>query len=611
MDAIAIDFFNSCISEEYNRDNVRKVEESKAFLEKCFEDILKKGDIRTFFQPIVSFENADILGYEALSRGPVGSPPEFPDILFGTARSLGRTWDLESLCRTKALTCAKGIFPEYMLFLNVDPNVIYDEKFIRGFTKKYLNKYNIDPENIIFEITEKSSVNDFKTFKNVIDNYKEQGYKIAIDDVGAGYSGLSLLAEIRPQYLKIDMSLIRDVDKDGLKQALLKTLYDFCLVTNIKMIAEGIETVNELNTLIDIGVHYGQGYFIQRPSAEFKELSAPVKKLITDRNKLKRVAYYHNSSTIAIGDIAKIKEAVSSETSGMELFEKFNKNPNVRGIPVVDHNKLKGLVMKDKFFAKLGTKYGVAIFMNRPIALLMNRNPLVVDYYTPLDQVSKLAMARKEEELYDYVVIIKKNDYYGIITVKDLLEKSMQLKINYAKHLNALTGLPGNNLIEKKILNLIDSNQPYTILYIDADNFKSYNDVYGFENGDKLIQLIAQILCEETEKHPAADKFVGHIGGDDFIVMLNEYSVQTLCDNIIRQFDTKVRDLYKTEDVAREYIIAKNRHGEIEKFPLVTISLAGITNRYKKYAEPSELAEAASKMKKTCKLLWCSCSNIE
>ena len=161
------------------------------------------------------------------------------------------------------------------------------------------------------------------------------------------------------------------------------------------------------------------------------------------------------------------------------------------------------------------------------------------------------------------------------------------------------------------ILNLIDSNQPYTILYIDADNFKSYNDVYGFENGDKLIQLIAQILCEETEKHPAADKFVGHIGGDDFIVMLNEYSVQTLCDNIIRQFDTKVRDLYKTEDVAREYIIAKNRHGEIEKFPLVTISLAGITNRYKKYAEPSELAEAASKMKKTCKLLWCSCSNIE
>jgi len=145
-----------------------------------------------------------------------------------------------------------------------------------------LKKFGINPENVVFEITEKNNVSDINSFKKVIDNYKDQGYKIAIDDTGSGYSGLKLITDIHPHFIKLDMSLVRDLDKDGLKYALIKTLYEFCQVADIKVIAEGIETKEELSTLIDIGVHFGQGYYIQKPKSNLFPIRKEVIEVIVD-----------------------------------------------------------------------------------------------------------------------------------------------------------------------------------------------------------------------------------------------------------------------------------------------------------------------------------------
>ncbi|WP_279230670.1 EAL domain-containing protein [Clostridium autoethanogenum] len=120
----------------------------------------------------------------------------------------------------------------------------------------------MSPDLIIFEITEKTAIEDYKSFKTALENYINQGYKIAIDDTGAGYSGLKTLMEIKPQYIKIDISLIKNVDKDLFKQELMRTFVTLARSTNMKLIAEGIETKEELLTLIEIGVCAGQGYFL-------------------------------------------------------------------------------------------------------------------------------------------------------------------------------------------------------------------------------------------------------------------------------------------------------------------------------------------------------------
>lgn len=574
-------------------------------------EILENGSIKTMFQPIVSLKDGEILGFEALSRGPRGSSLENPSVLFDTARVYGKLWELEFLCRIKALENASKVGTPFNIFLNVDPHIIHDEKFKKGFTKEFLKQFNINPENIIFEITEKNAVTDMESFKKVISNYRDQGYKIAIDDTGSGYSGLKLITEIHPQYIKLDMNLIRDIDKDGLKYALIKTFYDFCLVTDIKLIAEGIETQNELNTLIDIGIHYGQGYLIQRPSSEIGEINPEILSFIKNRNSRKSILYLSRPSTIPVGDIARQAFTVLPTSIGSNILDIFNNHSSLFGLPVVFNGKLHGLIMKDKFYSKLGTQYGFALFLNRPVTLIMEKHPLAVDYETTIDVVSKQAMNRADDTLYDYIIVLKDSQYHGIVTVKDLLEKTTELEVNYAKHLNPLSGLPGNILIEHKLKEYLSSPIASTVLYLDIDNFKVYNDVYGFENGDRVIQFVARILNDTLSTQSCYPYFVGHIGGDDYVVIVENCSVNDLCESILKNFEKGKYDFYSSEDITRNYIYAKNRRGEEEQFGLISLSIAGVKNLQKRFANIYDLTEYASKIKKKCKQDWFSCYYVD
>lgn len=577
-----------------------------------FEHIVKQKNIRTVFQPIVSLVDAQIIGYEALSRGPSGSPLESPRELFGIAQQLDMVWELELLCRTLALERAAGILSESILFLNVDPNVIKDEAFKKGFTREILKGYGLSPQNLIFEITEKTAIEDFKNFRSILDHYKSQGYKIAIDDTGAGYSGLTLLAETHPQYIKIDMDLVRNIDKDSLKQALMKTFHQFSMETGIKIIAEGIETLDELNCLIDIGVEFGQGYLLQRPSEGFLCLSPNIKEAILGRNKQKRRFYSNTPRFISIGEIMRQAPPIQATTTGAEVNDIFKHNPNLQGLAVTNGGKPVGLLMREHFFAQVANPYGTAIFMKRPVTLLMDPHPLIVDYDTPLDQVSRLSTNRHEDHLYDYIIVTKNERYCGIVTVKDLLERTTQIELNMAKHCNPLTGLPGNMIIEENLKIIIEDNVPFAVLYIDIDNFKEYNDVYGFENGDKALLMTADVINTALNDKKISNSFVGHIGGDDFIAIIydTEYA-EAICRRIIELFDSNIKDLYTEDDKRKGYIVAKNRYGIEEQFPLMSVSIAVVTNKDRCYTSVESFSEIASSIKKLCKEYPKSCYIID
>lgn len=571
--------------------------------------ILESKCVRTVFQPIVSLSEATILGYEALSRGPEGSPLMSPEAMFRTAHKYNLVWELEYLCRIRALERAKDIGAGKMIFINIDPQSIDDPRFQKGITREMLQQYGLIAANVIFEITEKTAIEDYQKFRKVLENYTSQGYKIAIDDTGSGYSGLRLLAQTYPHYIKVDMELVRDIDKDGLKQAMMRALYDFAVITNSKIIAEGIETEDELTTLIDIGIPYGQGYLLHRPDPEFKDIPAAVMQMILQKSEQKKREIFYTPLTIPIGDISRRDAYFTPETLGYQAIDYFNMNPNLQGLPVVKDNRPVGLLMKNKLFASLATQYGVAVYMNRPISLLMERKPLIVDYYTPLERVSKSAVARTNDNIYDYIIVAKDEEYYGTITVKRLLEKTSQLELNRAKHSNPLTGLPGNVLIEEKLKQLVDSNDEFSVLYFDLDNFKAYNDVYGFEHGDKVICATGLLIQKNLEEVPSS-AFLGHIGGDDFIAIISGNDVTEFCRKLICEFDERVKDYCSEEDQLRGYIVTKNRHGVEEKFPLVSLSIAVVTGKHRRYKSSEEIAEAAVHVKKRCKMIWQSCFEI-
>ncbi|MGL6104958.1 GGDEF domain-containing protein [Romboutsia sp.] len=562
---------------------------------KELDRILEKEAINIVYQPIVSIIQCEIIGYEALARGPEGSVLQYPDKLFETARKYNKTWELESLCRIKAIQGANIIPENKFLFINVDPHIFRDENFKRGVTKEFIEKNNMSCEHIIFEITEKTSIGDYANFKKALENYTDQGFKIAIDDTGAGYSGLKTITETKPNYVKIDMDIIRDIDKDTFKQALIEAFVKLSISTSMKLIAEGIETEAELLTLINLGVCHGQGYFLGRPDRKFQELNDKVKEKIEKYNKLKnnriiRVEDYY------IGEIARLDKSFDLNTKSIEIKKIFDES-DLRGICIVDGEYPKGLVMKHTLYGTFSTLYGNAIFTKVPIYELMETKPLIVDYYTPMTQVSKAAMNRETENVYDYIVVTKNNKYYGIVTVKILLHYTTMLESNYARNLNPLSGLPGNLIIDKVLENCVEKGTNHCILYFDLDNFKSYNDNYGFESGDKMLKYTSHLLKYQCQSMFPFNSFIGHIGGDDFIFVVegNLENCKLLCENIIDEFNKNILNFFNETDKKNKFIESINREGRKVKSEITSLSVAGL---YDSFTDIDEIGTSISKIKK-------------
>jgi diguanylate cyclase (GGDEF)-like protein len=572
-------------------------------LENILSQIIREGDISIVLQPIISLRDGSILGYEALSRGPENSPLRNPDTLFGVASETGKLWELEQLCRTKALEKVYQHDYPYKLFLNVNASVIHDEKFKQGFTKDYLKNYNIDPSCILFEISEKNAITDLDGFRKTIEHYKRQNYEIAIDDAGAGYSGLNLMTDVHPHYIKLDMRLVRDVDKDTYKKSLVKCLYDFCCLTNVALIAEGIETESELRALIEIGVHYGQGYYIQYPNHEILPIETHVLESVHASNAHKN-HIYRSVSNYYIGNLCREGVTVSPTDLAGDVFNYFLRNKSMLGVAVLNSDRhVMGIMTRSGIESKLSGQYGYSLFSKRPIENIMDTEPLITEANTSIDIVSKLAMARAQQKIYDMFVVTKDRRYLGVVTVKDLLEKVMEIEVFNSRQLNPLTGLPGNLTIEKNFERFITSEDPHTILYVDLDNFKAYNDTYGFANGDKVIQFVADLLRELVP----LNNFIGHIGGDDFVVILDTYDCDELAGTFIRRFNDGIAAFYHDADLKKGYIRTKNRKGEVERFPIMTVSIAGVNTKMRRFRDIQELTEYASALKKMCKLEWRSC----
>ncbi|MNN01751.1 diguanylate cyclase [compost metagenome] len=278
-------------------------------------------------------------------------------------------------------------------------------------------------------------------------------------------------------------------------------------------------------------------------------------------------------------------------------------NNLLSGVVIVEDNIPKGLVMKYSLDSVLATQFGVAVFSKRPVRLIMDTNPLIIDYFTSVYDVSRISMTRKSDNIYDYIIITKNDKYYGVVTIQSLLDFTTQLEYNYARHLSPLTELPGNALIEKILSDSLRSNLFCCVLYLDLDNFKVYNDCYGFENGDKIIKYTAKLIERESHKLFSDKAFVGHIGGDDFICMF-ESSLEEcnlLCENIISEFDLGVVNFFNEKDSKNKYIECYNRAGNKDIFPLTSISIGGFFGNINNFKNTEELAMFMSSMKKEAK----------
>jgi diguanylate cyclase (GGDEF) domain len=564
-------------------------------------NIIETRAIRTVFQPIISLRDGEVLGHEALSRVTCESEIKDMESLFALASQHNCLWDLEQLCRTRAFEAAfRFMIPPYSkkLFINVNPNVLHDESFQKGLTKEFLNQYQISPNNIIFEITERNIIKDIDGFIAAVNHYKSQNYKIAIDDAGAGYSGLNLISDINPNYIKLDMKLTRDIHEDSLKAALVKGMVELSKISDISLVAEGIETEMELETLVNLGVQYGQGYFIQRPDSQVKDIDPYIVKLINDLNYKKYDALINGMFNMPIENICSKTNTIHPDELVPDVYDIFKRDSSCFGLCVIEGKKPVGIVTKERLALKLSGQYGFALYQNKSVSHLMDKDFLSVDCKTPVNVVSSAAMSREQDKLYDFIVVKKNGKYLGTVTIRDLLKKTTEIEVAAAKHQNPLSGLPGNLVIEQKLHQCVSTSGKYSVAYLDIDNFKAYNDVYGFESGDMVLKLLTSIIVDKTHK----DDFVGHVGGDDFVVIVNDHVGVDYFQSIVKEFETEVLKFYNQNDIEKGYIIAVSRRNEVEKYPLSTLTVVAANNEEHQFKDVFELTETLAGLKKEKKL---------
>jgi len=557
----------------------------------ALSSILTQSGLHSLFQPIICLSERRIVGYEALTRGPSNSPLHSPIALLSVARQAGRLSELELACRRSACQRFNEQKLPGKLFLNVSPESLLESAHQTGRTLQLLQDFGISPSQVVIELTEQTPIDDFQLLQTALHHYRAMGFSIALDDLGAGYSSLRLWSELRPDYVKIDRHFIDGIHQDALKREFVGSILKIAQASRAQVIAEGIELPEELAVLIEMGVDLVQGYLLARP----QEYPSHDAKALMPRS---------DSGTTPLGDevndlgaLLNEQPAVTHNTPTAAVLDAFRRQANLNSLAVLDdRGQPCGIVHRHSLSDALLKPFATDLFARKPISRLMSDDFLAVELSQSLQQVSRLITSRARQRIEEDFIITLNGSYMGLGRVIDVLKLITELKIQQARYANPLTLLPGNVPIQQCLTRLLQQRQESVICYVDIDSFKPFNDIYGYGRGDEVLLCLAQCLNERID--PSRD-FVGHIGGDDFLLVLGPDDWRKRLTQLLNDFQTHCRRFYRPEHLDAGCFTALNRQGVRQEFALLSLSIGVVHLRSEACGEldASQLAEMASQAK--------------
>ena len=550
-------------------------------------------DLTTLFQPVVACDSGRVVGWEALLRGPEG-PLHRPLDLFHAAERHGCLVELDVLSHRLAIRrfarAATG--PDTRLFLNVMIESVQSGAHLNSLTGQCVERLGLESQQIVMEISELHPTTDTDTLVRAVTHFQREGFQVALDDVGAGYNGLRVWAETRPDLIKVDRYFVDGIHASDEKRRFLETIVRLAHSLGSEVVGEGLEDPADLEVLDTLNVDMAQGYFYAHPAIDpplLERASAPDE----------TVARPDGGPTGQTArSLTEPHEALPPTRPVADVAELFLRVPEIDFYPVVDAaGQVQGMVWRREFMNRLLYRYGYDLYYRKPIDRLMDRHPIVVDVRTPLETVSRLVTDSTRGHRKEAVILVDNGRYAGVGSFTKLLRLITDVKVQSAHYANPLSGLPGNIPIRAELQRLIDERRDFTALYIDLDHFKPYNDHYSYEDGDKIIRHVSHLL-----QRVSGGDFVGHIGGDDFVLVTHLSSRgEAIAAKLVAEFSSSIGRFYRAADRAAGGIEGRDRQGNRRRFPLMTLSIGAVRVPAGSLTHQQHLSSLMTQAKKAAK----------
>lgn len=526
-------------------------------------------------QAIVNVHSGRCLGFEAFLRGTQEVGFDSVAAILDAAWADGVLPEFEAAVWGLALERFRTIAGAYdlKLFLNVDGRSLRHAARLSGHLASLMQAAGMTEASVVVEVSERHPIYVSDAALDGLTQLRKVAGKIAIDDFGTGHAGLPLLHAALPDYIKVDRFFLSDIAQDGRKKVLLRHLVNLAHLLGAQVVAEGVESEREFYVCKDIGCDLVQGFLVHRPTvgAILPDTPGAVLHALNDRDR---------RSTDSDLDLIQAQvlclEPFDVDSSMSHVFDRFRSDRNAALVPVVSAQlEPLGIVREQDLKSYAYSPYGKDLLSNKGFGRQLQdfvwRCP-VADINTPAEKILEVFSADDNSE---GILIVEDGRYAGFLTARSLLRILNEKNLALARDQNPLTKLPGNAMINAYLAKaLADRDSAIVIAYLDFDNFKPFNDGYGFRQGDRAITLFADILRKDLARE---DCFIGHVGGDDFFAAFHDVpypEAEKLIRHVVERFRAEVASFYDDETRAAGCVVAKMRDGTKATIPLLSASAA-------------------------------------
>jgi len=564
--------------------------------------LMREDALFAVFQPIIDLKDGAIHAHEALIRGPQESSLASADALLRAAQAEGLLYELELFCLFVAIRQWGQQHQPGRLFLNISAHALERLVSVGGMPTlaRTMRGLEVSPRMMVLEITEHERVHDMDLLVEVARELHAVGVSLALDDFGDGRSSLRLWSQLRPDIVKIDKYFSRDISRNADKLKTLQALLQIADVFGTALVAEGIENEADLRVIRDLGITYGQGYFMGRPAQAVQPEVLPEALMVL---KDTRVAVMPEQRYVSrMGQLRHLSlihaPGVARSASNDEVAALFQAHPGLHALAVVDDERPLAIINRQHFMDHYATLYFREIFGKKSCLLHANPEPRLIERNHDIEQLIGILTSQDQRYLSDGFIVTDNGRYLGLGTGDQLVRSVTELRLEAARHANPLTFLPGNIPISLHIKRLLDTGGEFVACYLDLNNFKPFNDHYGYWRGDEMIRLLARLAVAHSD--PQRD-FVGHVGGDDFLILFQSTDWRVRCERVVAEFAAQARELYDETGRLSGGIHAEDRHGVMRFFPHTTVSIGAVQVCRGAFRDAEDVATQAAQAKRLAK----------